>query len=88
MALFDLPVFEPIRRSVIALFGGAIVFQPIEKSLSFELMPNMSYGFTERHRENLDWLFMASAAESDSEFEDFIGFDEEEIPTKAIHFPI
>ena len=43
MALFNLPVlFEPIKRSVIALFGGAIVFQPIEKSLSFELMPNTS----------------------------------------------
>ena len=43
MALFDPPLlFEPIKRSVIALFGGAIVFQPIEKSLSFELMPNTS----------------------------------------------
>ena len=40
MALFDLPVFEPIKKSVSALFGGAIVFQPREKSSSFELMPN------------------------------------------------
>ena len=42
MALFDLLVFEPIKRSNIALLGGAIVFQPTEKSLSFELMPNTS----------------------------------------------
>jgi len=54
VALFDLPVFEPIKRSVIALFGGAIVFHPTEKSLNFELMPNTSQGFTEHHREYRD----------------------------------